>query len=59
MGFGGISIAQLLIILFIVLLMFGHRRLMRTAGYLGRAMRKMLSEMGGDRRSRDDKDPEA
>lgn len=55
MGFGGISIAQLLIILFIVLLLFGHKRLVQMAGDLGRALRKMRNEMSDD----DDRDPKA
>lgn len=52
MGFGGISIWQLLIVLVIVLLLFGTKRLRNLGGDLGNAVR-------GFRKAMDDKEQEA
>ncbi len=46
MGFGGISIWQLLIILVIVLLLFGTKRLKNIGSDLGNAVRGFRSAMG-------------
>jgi sec-independent protein translocase protein TatA len=52
MGFGGISIWQLLIILVIVLLLFGTKRLRNLGSDLGNAVK-------GFRKAMDEKDKEA
>ena len=62
MGFGGISIWQLLIILVIVLLLFGTKRLRNLGGDLGGAVKGFKSAMSdaekaaesGDEASGDD-----
>jgi sec-independent protein translocase protein TatA len=54
MGLGGISIWQLLIILVIVLLIFGTKRLKGIGGDLGNAIKSFRSAMGGN-----DKEDEA
>ncbi len=46
MGFGGISIWQLLIILVIVLLLFGTKRLRNLGGDLGNAVKGFKKAMG-------------
>lgn len=51
MGFGGISVWQLLIILVIVLLLFGTKRLRNLGSDLGNAVK-------GFRKAMDDKDKE-
>ena len=48
MGFGGISIWQLLIILAIVLLLFGTKRLRNLGGDLGNAIKGFKKAMGDD-----------
>lgn len=51
MGFGGISIWQLLIILVIVLLLFGTKRLRNLGSDLGNAVkgfRKAMDEKGAE-----------
>ena len=48
MGFGGISIWQLLIILVIVLLLFGTKRLRNLGGDLGNAVKGFKKAMGDD-----------
>lgn len=48
MGFGGISIWQLLIILVIVLLLFGTKRLRNLGGDLGNAIKGFKKAMGDD-----------
>ena len=60
MGFGGISIWQLLIILVIVLLLFGTKRLKNLGGDLGGAIKGFKKAMkDGDKEAEDeDKDPD-
>ena len=48
MGFGGISVWQLLIILLIVLLIFGTKRLKSIGGDLGGALRSFRKAMDTD-----------
>jgi len=57
MGFGGISIWQLLIVLVIVLLLFGTKRLRNLGGDLGNAVKGFKKAMG-DEEKKDDKAPE-
>jgi len=56
MGMGGISIWQLLIVLVIVLLLFGTKRLKNIGSDLGGAVKGFRSAMSGD--GSDDKDKE-
>lgn len=49
MGLGGISIWQLLIILVIVMLIFGTKRLRNLGGDLGGAIRGFRNAMGDDK----------
>ena len=53
MGFGGISVFQLLIVLAIVLLLFGGKRLKNLGSDLGNAIKGFKNTMGED--SKDDK----
>ena len=55
MGFGGISLWQLLIVLLIVLLIFGTKRLKSLGGDLGGALKSFRSAMDTDEEA--DKDP--
>ena len=48
MGFGGISVWQLLIILVIVLLVFGTKRLKSVGGDLGGALKSFRKAMDSD-----------
>lgn len=48
MGFGGISIWQLLIVLAIVILIFGTKRLKNLGGDLGGAIKSFKSAMGDE-----------
>ena len=48
MGFGGISIWQLLIILLIVVMLFGTKRLRGLGGDLGGAVKGFKKAMGDD-----------
>ncbi len=48
MGFGGISVWQLLIILLIVLLIFGTKRLKSLGGDLGGALKSFRKAMDSD-----------
>jgi sec-independent protein translocase protein TatA len=48
MGFGGISIWQLLIILLIVVLLFGTKKLRNMGGDLGSALKNFRSAMRDD-----------
>lgn len=48
MGFGGISIWQLLIVLVIVLLLFGTKRLRNLGGDLGNAIKGFKKAMNED-----------
>lgn len=63
MGFGGISIWQLLILLVIVILLFGTKRLRNMGGDLGSALKGFRSAMkDGDEGEEDarkrDEDPQ-
>lgn len=49
MGLGGISIWQLLIILVIVMLIFGTKRLRNLGGDLGGAIKGFRNAMGDDK----------
>lgn len=53
MGFGGISIWQLLIILVIVLLLFGTKRLRNLGGDLGNAIKGFKKAMTDDEKKAD------
>ncbi|HOP17927.1 MAG: Sec-independent protein translocase subunit TatA [Chromatiaceae bacterium] len=57
MGFGGISIWQLLIVLVIVLLLFGTKRLRNLGGDLGNAVKGFKKAMG-DEEKKSDNEPE-
>jgi sec-independent protein translocase protein TatA len=61
MGFGGISIWQLLIILAIVLLLFGTKRLRNLGGDLGNTIKgfkkAMKDDKGEDEEEEENKDP--
>ncbi|HPE81038.1 MAG: Sec-independent protein translocase subunit TatA [Gammaproteobacteria bacterium] len=57
MGFGGISIWQLLIVLVIVLLLFGTKRLRNLGGDLGNAVKGFKKAMG-DEEKKTDNEPE-
>lgn len=59
MGLGGISIWQLLIILLIVMLIFGTKRLKGLGGDLGGAIKSFRKAMDNDDKSapEDDDDP--
>lgn len=48
MGFGGISIGQLLIILAIVIMIFGTKRLKNIGGDLGGAIKGFKKSMADD-----------
>ena len=53
MGFGGISIWQLLIILVIVLLLFGTKRLRNIGGDVGNAVKGFKKAMGDGEKEQD------
>lgn len=55
MGLGGISIWQLLIILAIVILIFGTKRLKTLGGDLGGALRSFRKAMDTDESKKSDK----
>ena len=55
MGFGGISIWQLLIVLAIVLLLFGTKRLRNLGGDLGSAFKGFKKAMGDEGKSEPEK----
>jgi len=57
MGFGGISIWQLLIVLVIVLLLFGTKRLRNLGGDLGNAVKGFKKAMG-DEEKKAENEPE-
>jgi sec-independent protein translocase protein TatA len=57
MGFGGISIWQLLIVLVIVLLLFGTKRLRNLGGDLGNAVKGFKKAMG-DEEKKGESEPE-
>lgn len=57
MGFGGISIWQLLIVLFIVVVLFGTKRIRSVGEDLGKALkgfRKAVAEEDKDKTSKED-----
>lgn len=56
MGIGGISIWQLLIILVIVVLLFGTKKLRSLGGDLGSAIKNFKDSMQEGRDGADDKD---
>ena len=58
MGFGGISIWQLLIILVIVLLLFGTKRLRNLGGDLGNAVKGFKKAMGDGEKKAEQNEPE-
>jgi sec-independent protein translocase protein TatA len=55
MGLGGISIWQLLIILAIVVMLFGTKRLRNLGGDLGEAIKGFRSSMGDKDEEKDTK----
>ncbi len=57
MGFGGISIWQLLIILVIVLLLFGTKRLRNLGSDLGNAVKGFKGAMSSEEKDKED-DPQ-
>lgn len=56
MGLGGISIWQLLIVLAIVVMLFGTKRLRGMGGDLGEAIKGFRKSMGNDGHDEDIKD---
>lgn len=56
MGFGGISVWQLLIILVIVVLLFGTKKIRSLGGDLGSAIRSFKSSLKDGEQDKDDKD---
>lgn len=58
MGMGGISIWQLLIILVIVLLLFGTKKLKNIGQDLGGAVKGFRSAMGDGEKGKEDDEPE-
>lgn len=58
MGFGGIGIWQLLIILAIVVLLFGTKRLSGIGSDLGKAIKGFKKSVKDDDEDRDDKNPD-
>jgi sec-independent protein translocase protein TatA len=59
MGLGGISIWQLLIILLIVVLVFGTKRLKSMGGDLGGAVKGFKKAMNDEENKSEDKDSDA
>ncbi len=59
MGIGGISVWQLLIILAIVIMLFGTKRLRNLGGDLGSAVKGFRKSMQGDEDSVDSKSDES
>lgn len=57
MGMGGISIWQLLIVLVIVLLLFGTKRLKNIGSDLGNAVKGFRSAMTDAEKAEEDKEP--
>lgn len=54
MGFGGISIWQLLIVLVIVLLLFGTKRLRNMGGDLGNAVKGFKKAMSDSEKNKEE-----
>jgi len=59
MGFGGISIWSLLLILAIVILLFGTKKLRNVGGDLGNAIKNFKKSVGEEESDKDKDDPEA
>ena len=59
MGLGGISIWQLLIILVIVIMLFGTKRLRNLGGDLGAAIKGFRQTMNPEDEKTDEEDTEA
>ena len=57
MGFGGISIWQLLIVLAIVVMLFGTKRLRNIGGDLGEAIKGFKNSMNPDEK-KDEQEPD-
>jgi len=58
MGFGGISIWQLLIVLVIVLLLFGTKRLRNLGGDLGSAVKGFKKAMTDEEKKAAEEEPQ-
>ena len=58
MGFGGISIWQLLIILAIVLVLFGTKRLRNIGSDLGGAFKGFKKAMGDEEKKAEESEPQ-
>ena len=58
MGFGGISIWSLLLILAIVILLFGTKKLRNVGGDLGGAIRSFKKSVKDEEVTKDDAEPE-
>ncbi|MCP3907369.1 MAG: Sec-independent protein translocase subunit TatA [Oceanicoccus sp.] len=59
MGIGGISIWQLLIILAIVVMLFGTKRLRNIGGDLGEAIKGFKNSMSDDKKDPNDESDES
>ncbi len=59
MGFGGISIWSLLLILAIVILLFGTKKLRNVGGDLGGAIRSFKKSVKDEEATKDDAEPES
>ncbi|MBY4678677.1 Sec-independent protein translocase subunit TatA [Marinobacterium arenosum] len=59
MGFGGISIWQLLIVLAIIVLLFGTKKLRGIGGDLGNAVKGFKKAMSDDEQAQADKPEDA
>jgi len=59
MGLGGISIWQLLIILVIVLLLFGTKKLRNLGSDLGGAVKGFKDSMGDEEKAKEEAKPES
>ena len=57
MGFGGISIWSLLLILAIVILLFGTKKLRNVGGDLGSAIRNFKKSVKDEEVAKDESDP--
>ncbi|MCP4009217.1 MAG: Sec-independent protein translocase subunit TatA [Proteobacteria bacterium] len=59
MGLGGISVWQLLIVLVIVVLIFGTKKLKNMGGDIGGAVKNFKSAMGAEEKEEADAETEA
>ena len=59
MGLGGISVWQLLIVLVIVVLIFGTKKLKNMGGDIGGAVKNFKSAMGAEEKGETEADAEA